>query len=108
MDACGSGGFGDKICGTSRTVISGGTGNEACWQEEQYQHEIFSYYLIQAFGCIGAVDIDKDHNISAEEIFRYVANKLAYEYEQYPPPSPQHPQIRGSLPRSLILFTVSN
>jgi uncharacterized caspase-like protein len=108
MDACGSGGFGDKIYEPDRIVISGGTGSETCWQEQQYHHGIFSYYLIQAISSFNIVDIDNDHMISVEEIFNYVENKVALEFEQYPPPSPQHPQIRGSLPHSLILFTVSN
>jgi len=104
LDSCGSGGFGDKIVNSSRVILTGSTGTEKCWQEKLFRHGIFSYYLIEALKNLKTIDCNKDNNISSKELFVYVQQKVLLEFEKFPPPSMQHPEINGFNPERLVVI----
>jgi hypothetical protein len=93
LDSCESGNYGTKISGTNRVILTGGMGNEKCWQEKKYEHGIFTYYILNSFDHLNNVDIDNDGEVSIEEIYTFVKKDIAIEFQNYPPPSPQHPNI---------------
>jgi uncharacterized caspase-like protein len=105
FDVCESGCFGNSITRTGCVIITGGTGREICWQVDTYEHGIFSYYLIEAFNQLDAVDANGDRMISAEELFYYLRLKVEAEFQQYPPLSPQHPCINDNHDGELVLFS---
>ena len=105
MDFCESGSYSDNISNIGRIIITGCTGREKCWQEKAYEHGVFSYYLIEALSQFDAVDVNGDGMISAEELFCYLKLKVEFEFQQYPPPSPQHPYINDNHDGELILFS---
>jgi len=107
LDFCESGSYSNDISNDGRVTISGCTEREKCWQEKAYEHGIFSYYLVQAFDHLHTVDINNDQSISIEELFTYTNLKVTSEFQNYPPPSPQHPYISDYYEGDLILFTYS-
>lgn len=106
MDFCGSGRFAKNLSGNDSVILTCGTNGEKCWQEETYAHGIFSYYLIEALRNLESVDTNQDRAVSAEELFNYVSLEVASEYEAYPPPSLQHPQLINHMNRQLTLFQI--
>ena len=108
MDICGSGFFAMKLSGNGRVILTCGTESQKCWQEDTYAHGIFSYYLIEALCDLENVDTNGDHAISAEELFDYVYLGVASEFEAYPPPSLQHPQMIDDHKGDLTLFQIAS
>jgi len=108
LDTCGSGSFTKGLCENGRVILTCGTNCEKCWQEETYEHGVFSYYLIQAFREINFVDSNLDGVICAEELFEYVKSEVTKELLKYPPPSPQHPYICDNCEGHLPLFKLVN
>jgi len=106
MDVCESGCYCQNIQKNGYTLITGGTGNEKCWQEAKYKHGILSYYLIEAFNHFEDVNGNNDNEISAQELFYYIQAKMTTEFQSYPPPSPQHPQIMNYHIGEFLLFVL--
>ena len=90
-----------------RVLLTCGTGREVCWQDDTYEHGVFSYYLIQAFANLRSVDKNNDYNISVEEIFAFVDALVTEEFRLYPTVSIQHPMIIDNHDGELVLFTIN-
>lgn len=71
-----------------------------------YEHGVFTYYLVDALEHLRSVDANQNGFVSAEELFGYAKQKVEYEFERYPPTSPQHPSIYDSKDGQLMLFPV--
>jgi len=108
FDFCGSGGFSDSLTDAGRVILSGCTGQEKCWQDSKNDHGVFSFYILEGLSKPEELDGNNDLNVSAEEIFNYVQPKVAASFQQYPPPSPQHPQLIDNHDGELILFSVES
>jgi hypothetical protein len=102
MDFCECGSFSDNLY--CAECITSCTGNEKAWEEESYEHGIFSYYLIKAFDYLVDMDTNKDESISVEELFFWVQAKMEYEFKQFPPPSEQRPKLIDSYKDEFQLF----
>ena len=89
-------------------ILTCGIRDETCWQEDIYKHGVFSNYLIDALNDLESVDSNQDCEVSVEELFYYIDIKIASEFEAYPPPSFQHPQIINHCEADLVLFQIPN
>lgn len=106
LDVCQCGCFTKDLASKGRIIITGCTDREICWQEDAYQHGVFSYYLIKAFDDLELVDVNNDNMVSVEEIFYRVSQEVEVEFRQHPPPSPQNPQMIDYYEGELIIYDV--
>ena len=102
MDFCECGQFSENL--SCIKCITSCTGNEKAWEEKFYEHGIFSYYLIMAFDYLEDMDINEDSYISVEELYLWVETQVELEFQRFPAPSPQHPQLLSSYCDEFQLF----
>jgi ribosomal protein L21E len=102
IDTAYAGAFENDLSGSGRVILMGSQTNEMGYVSSEYNHLVFSYYVIQALANFDATDTNHDFELSAEEVFKS-AGPATTKYEQdnsYS--SPQHPviddQFRGELP----------
>lgn len=89
--------FLDRIAGGKGTVIMTASGaNEVSAEDENLQHGVFTYYLLE--GLTGAADADKDGIITVDEAYRYVSTHVPRATGQE-----QHPVKKGTVEGRLIL-----
>ena len=92
--------FLDRIAGGKGTVILSASGaNEVSAENEDFQHGIFTYYLLE--GLRGKADSDKDGLVTVDEVYRYVSEQVPRATNQE-----QHPVKKGTVEGRLILGTV--
>ncbi len=83
-------------------VLCAGTGgqasgsNEVSAENDDIQHGVFTYYLIE--GLKGKADMDKDGLITVDEAYRYVSYQVPRATGQE-----QHPVKKGTVEGRLIL-----
>lgn len=107
FEFCESGCYAKKMQTSKGVILSASTDLEICWQEDFNGHGVFTYLLLEAMSEISTSDKNHDNYISAEELYSYINRKMALEYQNYPPPSPQHPQIIDNYPGELCLFSIN-
>ena len=89
--------FLDRIAGGKGTVIISASGaNEVSAEDENLQHGVFTYYLLE--GLNGAADADNDGLITVDEAYRYVSTHVPRATGQE-----QHPIKKGTVEGRLIL-----
>ena len=89
--------FLDRIAsGRGTVILSASSANEVSAENEQFQHGVFTYYLLQALQ--GEADVDKDGLITVEEAYTYVSREVPKATGQE-----QHPVKKGSVEGTLIL-----
>ncbi len=85
LDSCHSGGFISELSQGGRVVLASSGKYESSWESSALGHGIFSYYILQGFGNLEAVDANNDYEISAEELFYHAKPEVtAYEPTQHP------------------------
>lgn len=94
LDSCRSGAYAQKLSQSGRVIISSCAANE-----DSYAYNDLSNYIIQALSEPEITDTDVDNQISAEEIYAYVAR-------QHIPN--QHPCLFDSDPSELVLVSIGN
>ena len=73
--------------------------NEVSAEDENLQHGVFTYYLLE--GLKGAADADNDGLITVDEAYRYVSFNVPRATGQE-----QHPVKKGSVEGRLILSII--
>jgi uncharacterized caspase-like protein len=60
----------EKFTGSGRVVISASDGKQESLELDEYQHGVFTYYLLE--GLRGNADKNQDHIVDVDEIWDYV------------------------------------
>lgn len=95
-----SDGFLDRIAsGKGTVIITASAANEVSVEDEQLQHGIFTYYLLE--GLRGKADTDSDGLITVDEVYRYLYEQVTKATGQE-----QHPVKKGAVVGRLILGIV--
>lgn len=85
-------GFAKDISKDSRVILTACAENESSWDSGTLKNGVFSHYIIDALSRLDTVDVNANHEISAEEIFNYVEPKVvAYTTEN--DTKIQHPKL---------------
>ena len=97
-----SDGFLSRIArGKGRVIITASGANEVSAENDQLQHGVFTYYLIE--GLKGRADYDNDGLITVDEAYRYVSDTVPGATAQE-----QHPIKKGAVEGHLVLGIVND
>ena len=89
--------FYDRIAkGKGRVIISSCSANEISKEDDNLQHGVFSYYMLE--GLKGRADQDGDDIITVSELFSYISRKVPQASAQ-----DQHPVKKGETEGELII-----
>jgi uncharacterized caspase-like protein len=92
--------FLDRVAGgKGRVIITASGANEVSVENDDIQHGVFTYYLIE--GLKGKADMDKDGLITVDEAYRYVSYQVPRATGQE-----QHPVKKGTVEGRLILGVI--
>jgi flagellar motor protein MotB len=86
--------------GKGRVIITASGANEVSAENDELQHGVFTYYLVE--GLRGKADADKDRLITIDEVYRYVSEHVPRATGQE-----QHPVKKGTVEGRLILSIVN-
>ncbi len=89
----------EKFTGKGRVTISASDGKELSLELEEYQHGVFTYYLLE--GLKGNADADKDGVVDVDEIWDYV--KYQVQERSQKAGNPQTPVFQGSITAGIPL-----
>lgn len=91
----------DRIAGgKGRVIITASAANEVSVEDDNLEHGIFTYYLLE--GLKGSADYDTDGLVTVDEAYRYVSEKVPDATGQE-----QHPIKKGSVEGQLVLGVVN-
>jgi len=79
LDTCYAGSFGKALGRNGRVVLMGCQQYESSFEDHDLGYGVFTYYILQALGNFDSVDVNRDYEISAEEIFKYAEPKTIEE-----------------------------
>jgi HEAT repeat protein len=82
--------------GKGRVIISSCSANEVSKEDDDLQHGIFSYYMLE--GLKGKADQDGDGIITVSELFSYISRKVPEASAQ-----DQHPVKKGETEGELVI-----
>jgi hypothetical protein len=85
--------------GKGRVIISSCSANEISKEDDNLQHGIFSYYMLE--GLKGRADQDGDGIITVSELFSYISRKVPEASAQ-----DQHPVKKGETEGELVIGRV--
>ena len=85
--------------GKGRVIISSSSANEISKEDDNLQHGIFSYYMLE--GLKGRADQDGDGIITVSELFSYISHKVPRASGQ-----DQHPVKKGETEGELVIGRV--
>jgi hypothetical protein len=89
--------FLDRIAaGRGKVIISASAANEVSVEQDELQHGVFTYYLLE--GLRGPADTDGDGLVTVDEAYRYVSDRGPRATRQE-----QHPVKKGTVEGSLVL-----
>ena len=92
--------FYDRIArGKGRVIISSCSANEISKEDDNLQHGVFSYYMLE--GLKGKADQDGDGIITVSELFSYISRKVPQASAQ-----DQHPVKKGETEGELVIGRV--
>ena len=92
--------FMDRIAtGKGRVIMTASGANEVSVENEQFEHGVFTYYLVE--GLKGEADADGDGFITVDEAYLCVSDKVPQATGQE-----QHPIKKGTVEGRLILGIV--
>jgi uncharacterized caspase-like protein len=86
--------------GKGRVIMTASGPNEVSVEDDDLQHGVFTYHLIEAMK--GKADYDTDGFVTVDEAYRYVSEKVPNATEQQ-----QHPIKKGTVEGQLILSIVN-
>jgi len=94
LDTCYATTYNNKLSNSGRVILASSQASEEAYATSD--HGIFTLYLLEAFNEFSIADVNRDYELSAEEIFHYAqpkTMKLASdsEYAQHPVLSDQYP-----------------
>jgi HEAT repeat protein len=85
--------------GKGRVIISSCSANEVSKEDDNLQHGVFSYYMLE--GLKGRADQDSDGIITVSELFSYISRKVPQASGQ-----DQHPVKKGETEGELVIGRV--
>jgi hypothetical protein len=85
--------------GKGRVIISSCSANEISKEDDNLQHGVFSYYMLE--GLKGRADQDGDGIITVSELFSYISRKVPQASDQ-----DQHPVKKGETEGELVIGRV--
>ena len=85
--------------GKGRVIISSCSANEVSKEDDNLQHGVFSYYMLE--GLKGRADQDGDGIITVSELFSYISRKVPQASGQ-----DQHPVKKGETEGELVIGRV--
>jgi hypothetical protein len=85
--------------GKGRVIISSCSANEISKEDDNLQHGVFSYYMLE--GLKGRADQDGDGIITVSELFSYISRKVPQASAQ-----DQHPVKKGETEGELVIGRV--
>jgi hypothetical protein len=85
--------------GKGRVIISSCSANEISKEDDNLQHGVFSYYMLE--GLKGRADQDSDGIITVSELFSYISRKVPQASAQ-----DQHPVKKGETEGELVIGPV--
>jgi uncharacterized caspase-like protein len=92
--------FLDRLAGgKGKVIISASSANEVSVENGELRHGVFTYYMLQ--GLRGKADTDQDGLITADEVYRYVSEKVTRATGQE-----QNPVKKGAVEGQLVLGVV--
>ena len=89
----------DNFAGTGRVVISASDGRQLSLELDEFQHGVFTYYLLE--GLRGKADTNDDYVIEVEEIWGYVKRRVSETARKAG--NEQTPVLQGRLTAGLAL-----
>ena len=89
----------EKFAGEGRVTISASDGKELSLELEEYQHGVFTYYLLE--GLKGKADSNTDGIVEVDEIWDYVKNQVRERARKAG--NPQTPVFQGSVTAGIPL-----
>jgi hypothetical protein len=112
LECPGAGDFKYALSDSGRVIMMACGSDESIWSSGTLGHQIFTYYVLQAFYSFDYADTNNNHELSAEEIFEYASSSTT-DYEINRSLSPvQHPGIddrcSGELPLLAELTFTTN
>jgi len=92
--------FLDRVTGgKGRIILTASSANEVSCEKEELRHGVFTYFLLE--GLRGKADADQDGQITVDEAYAYVAQKVPQATGQE-----QHPVRKGSVEGRFVLSVV--
>jgi uncharacterized caspase-like protein/TolB-like protein len=89
----------DKFSGAGRVTISASDGKQLSLEMDQYQHGVFTYYLLE--GLKGKADTNRDGVVDVDEIWNYVKDQVTETARQAG--NPQTPVFQGMVTAGIPL-----
>jgi primosomal protein N'' len=90
-------GFLERIAGgRGKVILTASAANEVSVERDELGHGVFTFYLLE--GMRGAADTDRDGQITVDEAYRYVYDRVPQATGQE-----QHPVKRGTIEGRLVL-----
>jgi len=86
--------------GKGRVIMTASGPNEVSVEDDDLQHGVFTYHLMEAMK--GKADYDTDGFVTVDEAYRYVSEKVPNATEQQ-----QHPVKKGTVEGQLILSSAN-
>jgi uncharacterized caspase-like protein len=83
---------GQMFAGEGRVIISASNGKQQSLELDEYQHGVFTYYLLE--GLKGKADKNRDGVIEVDEIWDYVKNQVSETAREHN--NSQTPVFQGS------------
>jgi hypothetical protein len=85
--------------GKGRMILTASDANEVSMEKDEFQHGVFTYYLLEALR--GQGDLDGNGIITLEEVYHYVSTKVPQATGQ-----DQHPVKKGEMTGQIVLGVV--
>ena len=89
----------ENFGGTGRVVISASDGKQLSLELDEFQHGVFTYYLLE--GLRGEADENRDHVVEVEEIWGYVRRRVSETAQKAG--NNQTPVLQGRLTAGISL-----
>ncbi len=102
LDSCYSGGFIRELSQNGRVILAACDEDESSWEYPSLGHGVFSYYVLEGFDNIEAIDTNGYREVSAEGLFDYVEPKVVDYSKEYS--ITQHPQLYDGYEGELALL----
>jgi hypothetical protein len=99
-----SDGFIKDVSQPGRVILAACAEDESSLEDATLQHGVFSYYILQGFSHLEDVDANGDHQVAAEEFFRY-ADPRTVDFTVKYKDETQHPELYDGYTGDLSLFS---